>query len=281
MQKIRIITDSGSDISQSFHEDIRVLPMTIRFGEEEFLDGVNISTQQFYEKLIENNELPTTSLISPGDFEDAYLEALSKQEKVLVVTISGKLSGTYQSALLAAQGFPGDVFVVDSKNVAIGEQILVLRALSLIEQGFSVEKVTAKLESEREKIHIIALLDTLEYLQKGGRISRSAAFFGGALSVKPVVSVKDGEVALIGKARGSRNGNNFLIKEIESTNGVDFSKPIRLGYTGLSEATLRKYIEDSEALWAGHGDSIVISPIGSTIGTHIGPGAIAVAFFEI
>ncbi len=281
MQKIRIITDSGSDISQSFHEDIRVLPMTIRFGEEEFLDGVNISTQQFYEKLIENNELPTTSLISPGDFEDAYLEALSKQEKVLVVTISGKLSGTYQSALLAAQGFPGDVFVVDSKNVAIGEQILVLRALSLIEQGFSVEKVAAKLESEREKIHIIALLDTLEYLQKGGRISRSAAFFGGALSVKPVVSVKDGEVALIGKARGSRNGNNFLIKEIESTNGVDFSKPIRLGYTGLSEATLRKYIEDSEALWAGHGDSIVISPIGSTIGTHIGPGAIAVAFFEI
>ncbi len=281
MQKIRIITESASDIPQSFHDRIRVLPMTVRFGQEAYLDGVDITPRQFYEKLIENEELPTTSLVSPGDFADAYQEAVDNQEKVLVVTVSGKLSGTYQSAVLAALEFPGDVFVVDSKNVAIGEQILVLRGLELIEQGLAVEQVAAELERERENIHIIALLDTLEYLQKGGRISKSVAFFGSALSIKPVVTVKDGEVAMIGKARGSRNGSNFLIKEIESANGIDFSKPLRLGYTGISDALLRKYMEDSEALWAGHQDKLVVSPIGSTIGTHVGPGAIAVAFFEL
>ncbi len=281
MQKIRIITDSGSDIGQFFHDNIKVLPMTVRFGEQEYQDGVNISPQQFYEKLIETDELPTTSLISPGAFEDAFQEAVSNQEKVLVVTISGKLSGTYQSAVLAAQEFGDDVFVVDSRSVAIGEQILVLRGLELIEQGLAVDQIAAQLELEREKIHVIALLDTLEYLQKGGRISKSVAFFGSALSIKPVVAIKNGEVAMVGKARGSRNGNNFLLKEIEGTNGVDFSKPIRLGYTGLTDAMLRKYIEDSRDLWAGHDDCIVISPIGSTIGTHVGPGAIAVAFFEL
>ncbi len=280
MQKIRIITDSGSDIPQGFHEKIKVLPMTIRFGETEYQDGVSITPQQFYEKLIENEELPTTSLVSPGAFQEAYQEAVDNGEKVLVISISGKLSGTCQSAVLAAQEFPGEVFVVDSRNVAIGQQILVLRALELMEQGLNVEEIAAELEAEREKVHIIALLDTLEYLQKGGRISKSVAFFGSALAIKPVVRVQDGEVAMIGKARGSRNGNNFLIKEIEGTNGVDFSKPIRLGYTGLTDAMLRKYIEDSEALWEGHRESIVISPIGSTIGTHVGPGAIAVAFFE-
>ncbi len=280
MEKIRIITDSASDLPQNCNERVTVLPMSIRFGECEYRDGVDISTKEFYEKLIESDELPTTSLISPGVFAEAFRFAVDNGEKVVVVTISSKLSGTYQSAVLAAQDFPDDVFVIDSKNVAAAEQILVLRGLELIEQGMSAQEVANKLETEREEIHIVALLDTLEYLKKGGRVSSAVAFVGGALSIKPVVTCKDGEVAIIGKARGSKNGNNFLIKEIESTAGVDFSRPLRLGYTGLTDALLQKYIEDSSELWKGHDDSIVISHIGSTIGTHIGPGAIAVAFFE-
>ncbi len=279
MEKIRIITDSASDLVQNYNERITVLPMSIRFGEEEYRDGVDLSTKQFYEKLIESDELPTTSLISPGTFADAFRLAVDNGEKVIAVTISSKLSGTYQSAVLAAQDFPDDVFVVDSRNVASAEQILVLRGLELIERGMSAQEVAKTLETEREEIHIVALLDTLEYLKKGGRISGAVAFVGGALSIKPVVTCKDGEVSVIGKARGSKNGNNFLIKEIESTTGVDFSRPLRLGYTGLTDALLQKYIEDSSELWKGHVDSIVVSHIGSTIGTHIGPGAIAVAFF--
>ncbi len=279
MENIRIITDSGSDLPQNYHEKITVLPMSIRFGQEEYQDGVTISTTQFYEKLIESDVLPTTSLISPGAFADAFQEAADRGEKVIVITIAEKLSGTYQSATVAAADYPGDVFVIDSKNVATAEQILVLRCLELIGQGMTAEAVAKQLEEEREKIHIVALLDTLEYLKKGGRISGAVALLGGMLSIKPVVTCKDGVVSMIGKARGSKNGNNFLVKEIESTAGIDFSKPLRLGYTGLTDTLLRKYVEDSSRLWEGHAESIVVSHIGSTIGTHIGPGAIAVAFF--
>lgn len=279
MEKIRIITDSGSDLPQNYNKILTVLPMSIRFGDNEYKDGIDITTKEFYEKLIESDELPTTSLVSPGVFEDAFKSAIDKQEKVVVITIASKLSGTYQSATLAAMEYPDDVFVVDSKNVATAEQILVLRALELAEQGMSADKIAQELTAERDKIHIVALLDTLEYLKKGGRISSAVAFVGGALNLKPVVTCKDGVVSMIGKARGSKNGNNFLIKEIESTAGIDFSKPLRLGYTGLTDTLLQKYIEDSIELWKGHSESIIISHIGSTIGTHVGPGAIAVAFF--
>ncbi len=279
MKKIRIITDSGSDLPQNYDEKLTVLPMCIRFGDEEYQDGIDLSTQEFYEKLIESDQLPSTSLISPGTFADAFKAAVDAGEQVVVITIAGKLSGTYQSAMLAAADYGDDVFVVDSKNVATAEQILVLRGLELIGQGLPAREIAKQLEQEREKIHIVALLDTLEYLKKGGRISSAVAFVGGALNLKPVVTCKDGVVSMIGKARGSKNGNNFLIKEIESTAGVDFSKPIRFGYTGLTDALLQKYIADSSHLWSGHQAHIVVSHIGSTIGTHVGPGAIAVAFF--
>lgn len=280
MEKIRIITDSGSDIAQNFNSNITVLPMSIRFGDTEYLDGVNLSVNQFYEKLIESDELPTTSLITPAAFEDAYRQSAEKGEKVIVITISGKLSGTYQSAVLAASEYENEVFVVDSKNVAIGERILVLLALDLIKSGMTAKEIALKLEEEKEKIHLIAVLDTLEYLKKGGRISKSVAFVGGALSIKPVIAIKEGEVAIIGKARGSRNGNNYLIKEIEETSGVDFTKPLCLGYSGLDDTMLKKYIEDSRQLWEGYEDCLSISPIGATVGTHAGPGVIGVAFFE-
>ncbi len=280
MEKIRIITDSGSDLPQNYNEHITVLPMSIRFGDTEYRDGIDIDTTQFYEKLIESDALPSTSLVSPGAFAQAYEAAIRSGEKVVVVTISSKLSGTYQSAVLAAQEYPDDVFVVDSLNVACAEQILALRGVELIEQGLSAGEIAKALEAEREKIHILAVLDTLEYLKKGGRISGTVAFVGSALNLKPVVTCINGEVAMIGKARGSKNGNNYLIQEIEKTSGIDFAKPIRLGYTGLSDCMLQKYIADSEKLWQGYEESIVVSHIGSTIGTHIGPGAIAVAFFE-
>lgn len=279
MSKLRIITDSASDIMEPDRKDLTVLPMTVRFGEKEYLDGVTINHQEFYEKLIESDELPVTSLISPGDFEAAYQKAAEAGEQVLVVTLSGRLSGTYQSACIAAADFEENVRVVDSMNATIGEQILVLYALQLSDQGVELDEIVRTLEQAKKKIHVLGLLDTLEYLKKGGRISKTAAFLGGALSVKPVVTVAEGEVVMLGKARGSRNGNNFLIHEIEKAGGVDFTRPYRLGYTGLDDTLLQKYIHDSEKLWKGNADSLPVSSIGATIGTHVGPGAIAVAFF--
>lgn len=280
MDKIRIITDSASDITGAANTQLTVLPMRINFGEEEYLDGVTISHHEFYEKLIESDTLPVTSLISPAVFEEAFEKAVGNGEKVIAITISGRLSGTYQSAILAAAQFEGNVFVIDSLNAAIGEQILVNYALELVNKGMSAKEIVQTLNDAKKHIHILALLDTLEYLKKGGRISKTVAFVGGALSIKPVVTVIDGEVALLGKARGSKNGNNFLIKEIEKINGVDFSRPFCLGYTGLSDSLLQKYIEDSKSLWETYTDKLPICSIGATIGTHVGPNAIAVAFFD-
>lgn len=279
MEKIRIITDSASDIGEFSSPYLTVLPMTIRFGEKEYLDGVTIGHREFYEKLIESDELPHTSLITPAEFGKAYQKAVDRGEKAVVITLSGKLSGTYQSAAIAAEDFPGQVFVVDSQNAAIGEQVLVRYALELVGKGLRGEEIAENLTRERENIRLVALLDTLEYLKKGGRISKSVAFVGGVLSIKPVVAVKNGEVAMLGTARGSKNGNNFLIKEIEATGGIDFERPICLGYTGLNDALLKKYMQDSAALWEGHLSCLNVCTIGATIGTHVGPNAIAAAFF--
>ena len=123
-------------------------------------------------------------------------------------------------------------------------------------------------------------MDTLEYLKKGGRISKTVAFAGGMLNIKPVVTIQDGAVALIGKARGSRNGNNLLVEKIREAGGVDFERPVLLGYTGLSSALLEKYVDDSKALWADHVDKLDGCLLCSVIGTHAGPGAVAVAFFR-
>ncbi len=280
MEKIRIITDSASDIPQNNTYGITVLPMSIRFGDTEYKAGVDLNAREFYEKLIESDELPATSLISPATFEDAFKAAVDNGEKVIVITMSSNLSGTCQSATLAAAEYPDDVFVVDSKNVTVGEQILVMLAVELISKGMSAKDISEQLKAETEKIRVLAVLDTLEYLKKGGRISSTVAFVGGALNLKPVVAIKDGKVEMIGKARGSKNANNHLVKEIEETSGIDFAKPLCLGFAGLDDTLLQKYIEDSKALWEGHKDSLKISPIGATIGTHCGPGAIAVAFFS-
>lgn len=277
--KIRIITDSASDLLAPHRPEITVLPMTITFGEEQFRDGVDLTHRQFYEKLIEGEDLPTTSQIAPAQFEEAFRAAVEAGESVVAVVLSSKLSGTYQSACIAAEEFPGKVFVVDSANATIGERILVERGLELMDQGLDAAAIAARLDEEKTDIRLVALLDTLEYLKRGGRVSASVALVGGLLAIKPVVAVQDGEVVVLGKARGSKNGNNLLVQEIQKT-GVDFSRPYKLGYAGLNDGLLQKYIADSAALWEGHTDALPTGTVGGTIGTHVGPGAIAVAFFR-
>ena len=142
-----------------------------------------------------------------------------------------------------------------------------------------VNKVTCMNVWEKKNIRIVAMLDTLEYLKKGGRISKTVAFAGGMLNIKPVVSINDGQIQILGKARGSRQGNNLLVQEITKAGGVDFDKPVLLGYTGLSDLLLKKYVSDSASLWQEHVNDLPVAAIGSVVGTHAGPGAVAVAFF--
>ncbi|MBQ9742630.1 MAG: DegV family protein [Ruminococcus sp.] len=280
MSKVRIIADSAADIRQEIKDKVTILPMTLRFGEEEFVDGVTIDYKTFYEKLIESDQLPTTSQIMPMAFADEFRKAQSEGEEVVCITISSKLSGTFQSANIAAEEVGGDIFVVDSLNAAIGEGILVDYALELAQRGMSGAQIAEALNSAKDNIRLVAMLNTLEYLKKGGRISKTVAFAGELLSIKPVVHIMEGEVQMLGKARGSRQGNNLLVKEIEAAGGVDFSKPLLLGFTGLEDSLLQKYVQDSAVLWKDNTDKLSSVPIGSIIGTHVGPGAIAVAFFK-
>ena len=277
---VRIVVDSTADVTDEIRAKLSVVPLTVHFGEQEYVDGITINHKQFYEMLVETDVLPTTSQPSPEAFAQVFRQAQEAGEQVVALTVSSKLSGTCQSAMIAAADFPDSVWVVDTKTVAIGCGILAELAVRLKEEGLSAAEIVARLEEERENIRVIALLDTLEYLKKGGRISKTVAFAGGLLSIKPVVTIQDGEIHILGKARGSKQGNNLLVTEIQKAGGVDFSKPLMLGYTGLSDALLEKYVLDSGALWDGHGDCIRSTPISSVIGTHAGPGAIAVAFFK-
>ncbi len=279
---VQFIIDSAADYTPQEAQERRVtlLPMTIIFGKEVYLDRVELTVERFYEKLIESDRLPTTCQIPPATFSDAFAQAVAQGNTVVAVTISSKLSGTYQSAALAAQDFPGKVFVVDSLNATLGERILIEYGLRLRDQGLEAREIAQELTEKREKIHLLALLDTLEYLKKGGRISPATALAGTLLSIKPVVTVENGEVAMAGKARGSRQGNNLLRQLIEKCGGVNFEMPYCLAYTGLSDYLLQKYIADSAELWQGRTDQLPIAAVGATVGTHVGPGAVAVAFFS-
>ena len=277
---VKIIVDSTADLIPEVEERVTVVPLTIHFGQREYVDGITINSREFYEMLVESDELPTTSQATPFVFEEAFAEAVKDGSEAVCITCTSKLSGTYQSAVIAAEEFGGKVHVVDSKTIALGSSILAQYALDLVDRGLSAEEIVWKLMQKREKIRLIAMLDTLEYLKKGGRISKTVAFAGGLLNIKPVVCIEDGEIRILGKARGSRQGNNLLVQEIQKAGGVDFTKPLLLGYTGLSDALLQKYIADSAGLWEEYRKELPIRVVGSVVGTHAGPGAVAVAFFS-
>lgn len=276
--KTKIITDSTADLLPQWREKVSVVPLTLNFGEEVYVDGVTIGHKEFYEKLVETDTLPTTSQASPTAFADVFSQ-LRKGEEAVVITLSAALSGTYQSAMIAAADFD-NIYVVDSRSAAIGGGILVARAIELAEQGLSGKEIATILEEEKNKIVLMALVDTLEYLKRGGRVSKTVAFAGSILNIKPVIALDEGKIVMLGKARGSKQGNNLLVQQIEEAGGVDFSKPLLLGYTGLSDTLLKKYIADSRHLWAEGVEQVPYTTIGSVIGTHAGPGAVAVAFFK-
>ena len=286
---LQIITDSASDILQeeAGKKDLIVLPLKVNFAGTEYLDGKTISHREFYEKLIESDVLPTTSQVAPAEYEEAFRKALQEGKEIVCVTLSQKLSGCYQSACIAREDVLEDypeakIYVVDCENACLGQKILVELAIRLREEGKSGEEVKAHLEIMKKRIRLVALIDTLEYLIKGGRLNKGAGLVGMMLSIKPVVAVESGEVVVLGKARGSKNVNNLLTEMVNKSGGIDFSLPFSLAYSGLSRALLDKYVADSGRLFEEYvsAEDLPVACIGATIGTHAGPGAVGVAFFS-
>ena len=279
---VKFIIDSAADVIPSECSTLGVthLPLTVRFGDEEYADSVTLSHQEFFEKLTTNPNHPTTSQITPAVFADAYEKLTANGDQVVVITISSRLSGTYQSAVIAADDFEDQVFVVDSYTATFGERILLRRGLQLAEQGLSAAEIKQKLDEEKNRIRLFATLDTLEYLKKGGRISATTAVVGGLLNIKPAISVQDGVVESVGKARGAKAANTLLRGLVEKTNGIDFSMPLCTVYSGFSDENLQKFLTEHSDLFEGATGPIPVSDVGAVIGTHVGPGAVGVAYFE-
>lgn len=276
---VRIITDSTVDVPERVRQELHTVPLTIHFGSEEFIDGVTLDKRRFYEKLAQSEALPTTSQATPAAFGAVFDELTRAGDSAVVITIASELSGTCQSACIAATEYP-EVFVVDSKTAAVGSGVLAQLALRLAEQGMSAREIAETLDKKREDIRVFALLDTLEYLKRGGRISKTVAFAGGLLQIKPVISVQDGAVTLIGKARGAKQGAQLLTEKIRESGGIDHSLPVLLAYSGVSGENLEKYVEESRDYWQGRADELDRVLLCSVIGTHTGPGVVGFAYFK-
>ena len=276
---VRIILDSTANFSKDLKEKFTIVPLTVNFGEESYADGVEIDNDTFYRKLVTSDVMPTTSQPTPAAFAQAFEEAVNAGDEVVVITISSKLSGTYQSATIAAEDFEGKVFVVDGYTVAIGSGALAEYAVNLAQAGKSAAEIAEILEKEKANIRVFAVVDTLEYLKKGGRVSAAVAFAGGLLNFKPVIAIADGVVQSLTKGRGNKQANQLMNAEVAKSGEIDFEKPFIIGYTGENSELMQAYITDNTDVWGGDADKIHTAQLGSVVGTHAGPGAVAVGYF--
>lgn len=278
---VKIIVDSSSDISEIEAKQlgITMIPMVITFGEEEFYDGVNLLPDQFYDKLKASKDVPKTAQVTPYRFEEAFNEATKNGDEVVAIVLSSRLSGTYESAKAASEKFNGKVFVVDSLSATSGERVLVLYALELVKKGLSAKEIYDELEKNKNRIEIIAVIDTLEYLKKGGRVSSAVAFIGGMLNIKPLIRVIDGEVKMAGKAHGQKKAIETMKGTIRETGGIDYSMPHTVIWAGKDVSIAERFIENHKELWK-EGETPENHVIASTIGTHVGPGALGVVYFR-
>jgi len=278
---VKFIIDSASDVLPGECKKLGVVhvPLTVCFGDKTYADAVELSHKKFYKMLTSGKEAhPTTSQASPAVWADAMEEVVSQGDTAVVIAISSKLSGTYQSACIAAEDYEGKVFVVDSMSATIGQRLLLQYGLGLAREGLDAATIAQRLDAIKDKIRIFARVDTLEYLRKGGRIGAASAVVGTMLNIKPIITVRDGKVESIAKARGAKAADKQLRELVAKTGGIDFSKPICAAYSGLEDDNLKAFLADSSELLCG--TEIPIAAIGSVIGVHVGPGAVAISYFE-
>ena len=274
---IRIITDSASDIVDNGREDLTVLPINIRFGDDEFQDGVNLTHRMFYEKLVESDELPVTSQVPPFVFEEAYEAVKAQGDQAIVITISSKLSGTYQSAVLAAEGCGDSVRVVDSENASIGQRALVEYALKLKDAGLDYESIVERLEAHKNRIRLVALLDTLEYLKKGGRVTPAAAAIGTVLNLKPVLQIQGEKLDSYAKVRGWKAAKKAMLDAAgKDLNGRFAGKAMHIHAAHTcSEEEAQEWKKEIEAAFPGY--DIHMDRLSLSVSCHIGAGSKAIA----
>lgn len=277
---LKIITDSTSDIDikKAMEMNIDIVPLKVIIGKKEYKDRIDLQPDQFYPLLEQSTVLPTTSQPSPQEFLTLYEEAKEKQDDVLVITLSSQVSGTYQSACIAKNLAEYDnIYVVDSLNATQGLRLIVEKACQLNQEGKSVKEIYQEIEEYKHKVCIFAVVDTLEYFYKGGRLSKTSATVGTLLKFKPVVGLKDGKLELFTKARGTQKAIGKIIDIIHQNGDIDLDEPISIGYTGDSDG-LDKF--ENTLRQEFHFQDVLYGCVGPVIGTHAGPGARLIAYVK-
>lgn len=274
-----LITDSGCDLNQEQAGQLNIIlvPMTVHFGNEVYQSGVNLSNADFYSKLSACEALPTTSQPTPYAFSQVYERVKANGDQAVVLCVSSALSGTYQSACIALDGYEACIHVVDSRAVSIAQALLLRYADTLRQRGASAREIADALEEKKQCICAYGAVDTLEYLIKGGRLSKAAGAVGSMLGIRPILCLQDGALSVAGKARGPKAAISMTNKLIEEL-GIDFTMPVGVGYTGNDPSVLEPYMGSPDSVWTGH--DVPVYHVGSTVGTHTGPGLFIVAFFK-
>ncbi len=277
MKKIFIVTDSTADLPQGLAEklDITVVPLKVHFGDEEYLDWINLDSDSFYAKLKSSAVMPRTSQPSPADFEAVYRRLTAEGGSIISMHISSQLSGTCQSATIAKSMLEGaDIEIVDTKVTSMALGLLVIEAARAVRDGKNKEEIMAQIYTQMNKIKVFFGVDTLEYLQKNGRIGKAAALLGGLLNVKPLLTLKDGIITPKEKVRGRAKLLEKMVNVVAEEFGEDVKgKAVILHGDSLDEALRLKEKVDERYGFS----EIIISSIGAVIGTHTGPGVLAIA----
>lgn len=276
---VKLIIDAGCDLSQKQAEALGVIliPMTIRFGNEEYRSGIDLSHEEFYHKLAESTDLPTTSQPAPFVYEEIYRKIKDRDEEAVVLCVSSALSGTYQSAVIASDGYEDCIYVVDTRAVSLAQKILLDYAIALKKHGASAKEIANAIEAKKEHVCAYGAVETLEYLIKGGRLSKAAGAVGSVLGIRPILYLQDGELAVAGKARGAK-GAITMTHDLISKVGIDYSMPFSIGYTGTDRHMVDAFLESPNSPWKEQ--EIPVLNVGSTVGTHTGPGLFIAAFFK-
>ena len=275
MKRIALVTDSTADLTAEIIEecDIHIIPLKVRFGEQEYLDG-ELSSEEFYRRLKEDEILPKTSQPTPEEFGSIYSKLLEEYQEVISIHISSALSGTFNAAHLAKEKFKEKIHLVDSKTISLGAAFMVMEVAKNIKEGQDIAGILNNLVKVRQNIEAIFTLNTLEYLQKGGRIGRVQGFMGALLNIKPIIRVgDDGVYHNLGKAHTQKKALNALVQAFQDlTKG---RKPSRLGVVHGAAQQAGLYVK--EALEnAFQLQTTVFAQVGPVIGVHTGPGTVGV-----
>ncbi|SFE44788.1 DegV family protein [Peptostreptococcus sp. D1] len=279
---IKLVVDSSSEITQEESKKMGVycLPLTVSFEEDMFRDGVDLSYDEFYDKLGEYESLPKTSQVTPYLYEEAFKEILSNGDIPVAITLSSVISGTYNSAILASNQFDEEIHVIDSLTTSCALKLIIKYALSIVDKYNDPVEFVNEIERVKKKAKIFYLLDTLEYLYKGGRLSKLSALAGSILSIKPIISFdENGKVVMVSKSRGWKKGISLLIDLVKESGEIDEELGVILSYSGKDSSIVDSLKQKSEAIFDFDVNDIPVTQIGCTIGTHAGPGAIGISYF--